>query len=70
LSGSSIIPKADEVYDVKLEEGKKKMILADLIELAYAKLILSIDEKTSSEKLRLIWSKDAKVRIMLTIMRS
>jgi hypothetical protein len=67
--GRSIIPKIDEIFDAKSQGGKKKVIVADLDALAYNKLILSIDDKTSSVKLGLIWSKDARVRIMLMVMR-
>jgi hypothetical protein len=36
------------------EEGKKLTIAADMNELAYIELILSIDDKTSSGKWHLI----------------
>jgi hypothetical protein len=38
------------VFDFELEEGKKKIILADLNELVYTELIVSIYDKTSSGK--------------------
>jgi hypothetical protein len=41
------------VFDVESEEGKKKMIIVDLNELVYTELVLSIDDKTSSEKVAL-----------------
>jgi gag-polypeptide of LTR copia-type/Zinc knuckle len=44
------IPKTDEVYDMESEEGKKFIIAADMNELAYTELVLSIDDKTSSGK--------------------
>ena len=50
LLGKVTIPKTDEVFNVESEEGKKKMMTADLNELAYTELILSIDDKTSSGK--------------------
>jgi hypothetical protein len=40
----------DEDYEVDTEEGKKLTIATDMNELAYAELILSIDEKTSNGK--------------------
>jgi hypothetical protein len=39
LLGRSIIPKTYEVFDVESKEGKKKMIIADLNELAGIDLI-------------------------------
>jgi hypothetical protein len=50
LLGKVKIPKKDEVYDMESEEGKKFIIAADMNELAYTELILSIDDKTSSGK--------------------
>ena len=50
LLGKVTIPKTDKVFNLKSEEGKKKMMTADLNELAYTELILSIDDKTSSGK--------------------
>jgi hypothetical protein len=44
------ISKADEVYDMKLEEGKKFLIAADVNEVAYTELILSINDKSRSGK--------------------
>jgi hypothetical protein len=51
LLGRSIIPNTGEVFDVKSEEGKKKMIVADLNELSYTKIILLIDDKTRIGKI-------------------
>jgi hypothetical protein len=48
--GKFKIPRTDEDYDMKLEEGKKLMIVADMIEFAYIELILLIDDKTISVK--------------------
>ena len=50
LLGKVTIPKTDEVFNVESEEGKKMTMTADLNELAYTELILSIDDKTSSGK--------------------
>ena len=44
------IPKTDEDYETDTEEGKKLMIAADMNELAYTELILSIDDKTRNGK--------------------
>jgi hypothetical protein len=40
----------DEDYEVDTEEGKKLRIAADMNEIAYTELILSIDDKTSNGK--------------------
>jgi len=50
LLGKARIPKTDEDYKMDTEEGKRLMIAADLNELAYTELILSIDDKTSNGK--------------------
>jgi hypothetical protein len=50
LLGMVRIPKTDEDYEMESEEGKKLMIAADMNELAYTELILSIDDKTSNGK--------------------
>jgi Reverse transcriptase (RNA-dependent DNA polymerase)/gag-polypeptide of LTR copia-type/Zinc knuckle len=50
LLGKARIPKTDEDYEMDTEEGKRLMIAADLNELAYTELILSIDDKTSNGK--------------------
>jgi tellurite resistance-related uncharacterized protein len=51
LLGKVKVPGTDEDYDeTESEEGKKLTIAADMNELAYTELILSIDDKTSSEK--------------------
>jgi hypothetical protein len=46
LLGGSIISKTYEVFDIEPVERKKKKINADLNELAYTNLILSIDDET------------------------
>jgi hypothetical protein len=51
LLGKVKVPRIDEDYDMKSEERKKLTIGADMDELAYTELILSIDDKTSSGKL-------------------
>jgi hypothetical protein len=50
LLGKVRIPMTDEDYEVDTEEGKKLIIVADMNELAYTELILSIDDKTSNGK--------------------
>jgi hypothetical protein len=50
LLGKIKVPRTDEDYDMELEEGKKITISADMNELSYTVLILSIDDKTSSGK--------------------
>jgi hypothetical protein len=50
LLGKMTIPKTDEVYEVELEEGKRKKTSTDLNVLVYMELILSIDDKTSNRK--------------------
>jgi hypothetical protein len=50
LLGKVKVPRTDEDYDMKSEEGKELKIAADMNELAYIELILSIDDKTSSGK--------------------
>jgi hypothetical protein len=50
LLGKVKVPRTDEDYDMESEEGKKLTIAADMNELAYTELILSIDEKTSYGK--------------------
>jgi hypothetical protein len=50
LLGKVKVPRTDEDYDMNSEEGKELTIAADMNELAYIKLILSIDDKTSSGK--------------------
>jgi hypothetical protein len=44
------VAKADDDYDMESEEGKKLTIAADMNELVYTELILSIDDKKSSGK--------------------
>jgi hypothetical protein len=51
MLGKVRIHKTDEVYEMESEELKKLMIAADMIELAYTELILSIDDKTSNGKM-------------------
>jgi hypothetical protein len=50
LLGKVKVSRTDEDYDMESEEGKKLTIAADMNELAYTELILSIDDKTSSGK--------------------
>jgi hypothetical protein len=44
------VPRTDEDYDMESEEGKKLTIAADMNEIAYTELILSIDDKKSNGK--------------------
>jgi hypothetical protein len=48
--GKVRIPMTDEDYEVDTDEEKKLTIAADMNELAYTELILSIDDKTSKGK--------------------
>jgi tellurite resistance-related uncharacterized protein len=50
LLGKVKVLKTDEDYDMEPEEGKKLTIAADMNELSYTELILSIDDMTSSGK--------------------
>jgi hypothetical protein len=50
LLGKVKVSRTDEEYDMGSEEGKKLTIAADMNELAYTELILSIDDKTSRGK--------------------
>jgi hypothetical protein len=50
LLGKVKVPRTGEDYDTESQEGKKLTIVADMSELAYTELILSIDDKTSSGK--------------------
>ena len=50
LLGKLSIPKADEEIDEGPEAGKKMSVIIQMNEIAYTKLILSIDVKTSSGK--------------------
>jgi tellurite resistance-related uncharacterized protein len=50
LLGKVKVPRTDEEYDMESEEEKNLTISADMNELAYTELILSIDDKTSSWK--------------------
>jgi hypothetical protein len=43
----------DEYYEADTEEGKKLRIAADMNELSYTELILSIDDKTNNGKVAL-----------------
>jgi hypothetical protein len=50
LLGKLSIPTVDEKFDEGTESGKKKSIAIEMNEIAYTKLILSIDVKTTSGK--------------------
>jgi hypothetical protein len=64
LLGMVKVPRTDEDYDMESEAGKKLTIAADMKELAYTVLILSIDDKTSSEKVAFNLVKSARTKIM------
>jgi hypothetical protein len=64
LLGKLSIPTVDEKFDEGTESGKKKSIAIELNEIAYTELILSIDVKTSSEKLLLILLKALRAKII------
>jgi hypothetical protein len=49
--GKILIPKSSEVFDEKTDEGKRMMRIIDLIEMAFTKLVLSIDVSSSSGKI-------------------
>jgi predicted nucleic acid-binding protein len=46
-----LIPKSSEVFDEKTEEGKRMLRIIDLNDMAFTKLILSIDVSSSSGKI-------------------
>jgi hypothetical protein len=50
LLGKVRIPMTDEDYEVDTKEGKQLGISANMNELAYTELILSMDNKTSNGK--------------------
>jgi hypothetical protein len=50
LLGNVNILRTDEDYDMNSDEGKKLTTAADMNELAYTELILSLDDKTRSRK--------------------
>jgi hypothetical protein len=58
------IPKTDEYYEMDLEEGQKLTIAADMNELAYTGLILSIDDTTSNGKVAFKLVISTRIRIM------
>ena len=45
-----IIPKINGIFQKKPKEGKKKVIYTALNEMMYTELILSINDKTRSQK--------------------
>jgi hypothetical protein len=51
LLGKVEIPTGSDVMDEKTEEGKKLMRITDLNEMAFTKLILSIDVSNSNGKI-------------------
>jgi hypothetical protein len=51
LLGKILIPKSSEVFDEKTDEGKKKLRIIDLNEMAFTELVLSIDVSSSSGKI-------------------
>ena len=51
LLGKLQIPKSSEEFEEKTEEGRKLLKNADLDELAFTELILSIDVSSSSGKI-------------------
>jgi hypothetical protein len=46
-----LIPKSSEVFDEKTDEGKRMLRIIDLNEMAFTKLVLSIDVISSSSKI-------------------
>jgi hypothetical protein len=51
LLGKVLIPKSSEVFDEKTDEGKIMLRIIDLNEMAFTKLVLSIDVSNSSGKI-------------------
>jgi hypothetical protein len=45
-----LIPKSSEVFDEKVDEGKRMLRIIDLNEMAFTELVLSIDVISSSGK--------------------
>jgi hypothetical protein len=43
LLGKVVIPKSSEVFDEKTDEGKRMLRIINLNEMAFTKLVLSID---------------------------
>jgi thermostable 8-oxoguanine DNA glycosylase len=60
------IPKTSKEFEEKSEEGRRMMKNADLNELAFTELRLSIDVSNSSEKIAFEILKVARRRIMKT----
>jgi hypothetical protein len=46
--GKVLSPKSSEVFDEKTDEGKRMLRIIDLNEMAFTKLVLSIDVSSSS----------------------
>jgi hypothetical protein len=49
--GKVLIPKSSEVFDEKIDEGKRMLRIIDLNKMACNKLVLSIDVSSSSGKI-------------------
>jgi hypothetical protein len=60
LLGKVNVPRTDEDYDMESDKGMKLTITADMDELAYTELILSIGDKTSSVKVAFNLAKGCK----------
>jgi hypothetical protein len=69
LLGKVEIPSSLDVIDEKTEEGKKLLRIADLNEIAFTELILSIDVSNSNGKLRLELSRVANPRSLKMVTR-
>jgi hypothetical protein len=63
LLGKVQIPKSLNFVDDKKEEGKKKMKIIDLNELAFTELVLLVDVSTSAGKITFGIIKSCKKRI-------
>jgi hypothetical protein len=61
--GKVQIPKSLNFVDDKKEEGKKKMKIIDLNELAFTELVLLVDVSTSAGKITFGIIKSCKKRI-------
>jgi hypothetical protein len=49
--GNVLIPKSSEVFDEKSDEDKSMLRIIDFDEMAFTKLVLSIDVSSSSGKI-------------------
>jgi hypothetical protein len=62
LLGKDLIPKSSEVFDEKTDEGKRMLRIIDLNEMAFTKLVLSIDVSSSNNKIAFGIVKSCKIK--------